>query len=96
MTNLIETAFFFDSRSSRLMQVADFTAYAVYRWYEAGDDSYLKLIHHKFDREVRRFTASNATRLNQANPIHLWSNARSHMREIAHQVKSSRYPTNQL
>lgn len=51
MTNLIETAFFFDSRSSRLMQVADFTAYAVYRWYEAGDDSYLKLIHHKFDRE---------------------------------------------
>ena len=30
-----ETAFFFDSRNSRLMQVADFASYAVYRWYEA-------------------------------------------------------------
>ncbi len=46
---IIETAFFFDSRSSRLMQVADFAAYAVYRWYEAGDSSYLKLIHNRFD-----------------------------------------------
>lgn len=54
MTNLIETAFFFDSRSSRLMQVADFAAYAVYRWYEAGDDSYLKMVHHKFDREGQK------------------------------------------
>jgi hypothetical protein len=49
MGNLIETAFFFDSRNSRMMQIADFVAYAVYRWYEAGDDSYLKLIHRKFD-----------------------------------------------
>ena len=48
---IIETAFFFDSRSSRLMQIADFAAYAVYRWYEAGDDSYLKLIYHKFDKQ---------------------------------------------
>ncbi len=51
MTNLIETAFFFDSRNSRLMQVADFTSYAVYRWYEAGDDSYIRIINRKFDRE---------------------------------------------
>jgi hypothetical protein len=54
MTNLIETAFFFDSRNSRLMQVADFTSYAVYRWYEAGDDTYLRIINHKFDREGSR------------------------------------------
>lgn len=47
---IIETAFFFDSRSSRLMQIADFAAYAVYRWYEHGDDGYLSQIHHKFDR----------------------------------------------
>ena len=47
---IIETAFFFDSRSSRLMQIADFAAYAVYRWYEVGDSTYLKLIYHKFDR----------------------------------------------
>lgn len=54
MTNLIETAFFFDSRNSRIMQIADFCSYAVYRWYEANDDSYLKRIHHKFDRETHR------------------------------------------
>jgi hypothetical protein len=48
---IIETAFFFDSRSSRLMQIADFATYAVYRWYEHGDDSYLKLINSKFDRQ---------------------------------------------
>jgi hypothetical protein len=48
---IIETAFFFDSRSSRLMQIADFAAYALYRWYEAGDDSYLKLIYNRFDKQ---------------------------------------------
>jgi hypothetical protein len=48
---IIETAFFFDSKSSRLMQIADFAAYAVYRWYEHGDDSYLSVIHNKFDRQ---------------------------------------------
>jgi len=48
---VIETAFFFDSRSSRLMQISDFAAYDVYRWYEHEDDSYLRLIHNKFDRQ---------------------------------------------
>jgi hypothetical protein len=33
------------------MQIADFAAYAVYRWYEHGDDTYLKLINNKFDRQ---------------------------------------------
>jgi len=51
---IIETAFFFDSRSSRLMQIADFSAYAVYRWYEHADNAYLSLIHHKFDRQGRK------------------------------------------
>ncbi len=48
---IIETAFFFDSRSSRLMQIAIFAAYAVYRWYEHSDESYLKVIHNRFDRQ---------------------------------------------
>jgi hypothetical protein len=48
---IIETAFFFDSRSSRLMQIADFAAYALYRWYEAGDKSYLKIIYNRFDKQ---------------------------------------------
>jgi hypothetical protein len=54
MTNLIETAFFFDSRNSRIMQIADFCSYAVYRWYEANDPTYLRKIEHKFDRERHR------------------------------------------
>lgn len=33
------------------MQLADFTAYAVYRWYEAGDAGYLKDIYHRFDHD---------------------------------------------
>ena len=49
MANLVETVFFFDSRKSRIMQLADFTAYAVYRWYEAADSEYLKVIRHRFD-----------------------------------------------
>lgn len=48
---IIETAFFFDSRTSRLMQIADFAAYAAYRWYEAADKSYLKLIFNRFDKQ---------------------------------------------
>jgi hypothetical protein len=48
---IIETAFFFDSRSSPLMQIADFAAYAVYRWYEHNDDTYLGVIFNKFDRQ---------------------------------------------
>ena len=36
------------------MQIADFAAYAVYRWYEHGDDAYLKLIYGKFDRQGTR------------------------------------------
>lgn len=54
MTNLIETAFFFDSRNSRIMQLADFCSYAVYRWYEANDISLITQIHSKFDREGKK------------------------------------------
>jgi hypothetical protein len=54
MANLVETVFFFDSRTSRIMQLADFTAYAVYRWYEASDSVYLKVIGHRFDHHGGR------------------------------------------
>src|ERR1039458_4846740 len=54
LSQVIETPFFFDSKTSRLMQIADFSAYAVFRWYESGDDSYLPKIHSKFDRELHR------------------------------------------
>jgi hypothetical protein len=32
----------------------DFAAYAVYRWYEHGDGSFLKKIQHKFCHQGRR------------------------------------------
>jgi hypothetical protein len=68
MGNLVETVFFFDSRTSRIMQLADFTAYAVYRWYEAADQSYLKAIKHVLTTMAAASTASNAT---------LWNRRRS-------------------
>ncbi len=40
-----------DSRASRLVQLADHVAYAVFRYYERNDDSYLKRILDKFDKE---------------------------------------------
>lgn len=54
MKHLIETAFFLDSTASRMMQLADFTAYAVFRWYEANDDRFLKLILQKFDKHGKK------------------------------------------
>jgi hypothetical protein len=51
---VIETPFFFDSKTSRIMQIADFTSYSVFRWYESNDDSYIKKIIHKFDRDGRK------------------------------------------
>lgn len=65
---IIETAFFFDSRSSRLMQIADFAAYAVFRWYEHGDDAYLSQIHKKFDREGSKLHGLKCYPLESSRP----------------------------
>jgi hypothetical protein len=51
LTQVIETPFFFDSKTSRIMQIADFASYSVFRWYEASDDSYIKRIIHKFEHD---------------------------------------------
>jgi hypothetical protein len=67
---IIETAFFFDSRSSRLMQIADFAAYAVYRWYEHGDDSYLRTIYSKFDRQGVKLHGLKCYPLESTRPYH--------------------------
>lgn len=66
---IIETAFFFDSRSSRLMQLADFAAYAVYRWYEHADDSYLKLIYNKFDSQGSKLHGLKCYPLESTKPF---------------------------
>jgi hypothetical protein len=47
--NLAETPLFVDSRASRLVQVADHVAYAVFRRYNSSDASYFDIFASKFD-----------------------------------------------
>ena len=47
--HLAEVPMFVDSKLSRVLQLADFVAYAVFRRYERGDSSFLDLIIPKFD-----------------------------------------------
>lgn len=51
LRDLAEVPLFANSRASRLIQIADHIAYAVFRRYEAGDTSYLDIILSKFDTE---------------------------------------------
>ena len=46
--NTIETPLFVDSRASRVIQLADHIAYAVFRRYNHGDSQYFDIIAHKF------------------------------------------------
>ncbi len=46
--NLADTPLFVDSRASRVIQLADHVAYAVFRRYQAGDTQYLDRIASKF------------------------------------------------
>ncbi len=47
--HLADTPFFVDSRASRMIQVADLVAYAVFRRYNAADSQYFDLIASRFD-----------------------------------------------
>ena len=47
--HLADTPFFVDSRASRVIQLADHVAYAVFRRYHARDAQYFDLISSKFD-----------------------------------------------
>ena len=47
--HLADTPLFVDSRASRVIQLADHIAYAVFRRYQSGDTQYLDRIAHKFD-----------------------------------------------
>lgn len=46
--HLAETPLFVDSRASRIIQLADHIAYAVFRRYNYGDTQYFDIIAHKF------------------------------------------------
>ena len=44
-----EVPLFTDSASTRLLQIADFIAYALFRAFARGDETYLNQIRHRFD-----------------------------------------------
>ncbi|MDY7225783.1 DUF3800 domain-containing protein [Hyalangium rubrum] len=49
LTKLVEVPLFVDSRATRLIQLADFVAHAVYRKYQAADGTYLEPMLPRFD-----------------------------------------------
>ncbi len=52
LTNLIEVPMFLDSKSSRLIQLADHIAYATFRRYQAMDIDYFNIIQGSFDTDA--------------------------------------------
>lgn len=51
LRNFSEVPLFLDSRASRLIQLADLLAYAIFRHYEKGDSRFYSIIRNKFDSE---------------------------------------------
>lgn len=49
--NLAEVPLFLDSRASRLIQLADLIAFAIFRHYERGDSRFYSIIQPRFDAE---------------------------------------------
>ena len=49
--NYAEVPVFVDSKASRLIQLADLIAYALFRHFERGDSKYYDVIAHRFDAE---------------------------------------------
>jgi hypothetical protein len=49
--NFAEVPLFLDSQASRLIQLADLIAYAIFRYYETGDDRFFSIIRNRFDSE---------------------------------------------
>lgn len=49
--NFSEVPLFLDSKASRLIQLADLVAYAIFRKFESNDDQYFSIIKNRFDAE---------------------------------------------
>lgn len=49
--NFAEVPLFLDSRASRLIQLADLIAYAIFRYFERGDDRLYSIIRNRFDSD---------------------------------------------
>jgi len=52
--NIIDVPYFGDSRDTRMLQLADFTAYALGRYFNRGDAQYLDRVLPRFDRRSQR------------------------------------------
>lgn len=50
VTHLADAPLFADSKITRVLQIADFVAYAVFKRYERGDSQFMDLIIKKFDQ----------------------------------------------
>lgn len=55
--NIIDIPYFSQSNDTRMLQIADFCAYAVFRYYESNDDKYLNKILPRFDRRAPNHSA---------------------------------------
>jgi len=51
LRNLSEVPLFLDSKASRLIQLADLIAYAIFRYYEHGDNQFYSIISRRYDAE---------------------------------------------
>lgn len=52
LENIVDIPYFSQSSDTRLLQIADFCAYAVFRSYERGDSQYLNKILPRFDKRA--------------------------------------------
>lgn len=49
LRSFVEVPLFVDSKTSRLVQTADFVAWSVWQYYEHGMTDFMQILHHKFD-----------------------------------------------
>ena len=49
LRNMADVPVFVDSQATRLIQLADLVAYAIFRKYEKGDSQFYDIIERKFD-----------------------------------------------
>lgn len=67
VNNICEVPFFVNSKASRIIQLADHIAYAVFRRYDAGDLSYFNCLEGRFDSENGIIHGLCHKQLNNAN-----------------------------
>ncbi len=55
INHIVDVPFFVDSKSSRIIQIADHIAYSVFRKYSYKDINYFDIISHRFSRHGKKF-----------------------------------------